>query len=93
MFAVLSTPRNLIARVFALLSLIVLAACEPVSMGSGQMINTTSPVPVALLVPRGGGNAGDDILAQSLENAAKLATLMTLTAFAQWLAPALSRRQ
>ena len=73
MFAVLSTPRNLIARLFAVLSLIVLAACEPVSLGSGQMINTSAPVPVALLVPRGSGNAGDDILAQSLENAAKLA--------------------
>jgi hypothetical protein len=73
MFAVFSHPRNLIARIFAVLSLIVLAACEPVSMGSGQIINTSAPVPVALLVPRGSGNAGDDILAQSLENAAKLA--------------------
>ncbi|WP_319825678.1 penicillin-binding protein activator [Thalassovita sp.] len=74
MFAVLSPTRNLIARVFALLSLLVLAACEPVSLGGGgPMINTSAPVPVALLVPRGGGNAGDDILAQSLENAARLA--------------------
>lgn len=74
MFAVLSTPRNLIARLFALFSLIVLAACEPIAIGGGgPMINTSAPVPVALLVPRGGGNAGDDILAQSLENAARLA--------------------
>lgn len=73
MFAVLSTPRNLLIRVFAMLSLIVIAACEPVPFGEGQMINTGAPVPVALLVPRGSGNAGDDILAQSLENAARLA--------------------
>ncbi|MBA86238.1 penicillin-binding protein activator [Thalassobius sp. S69A] len=74
MFAVFSTPRKLIARLFALLSLIVLAACEPISVGGGgPLINTQAPVPVALLVPRGSGNAGDDILAQSLENSAKLA--------------------
>lgn len=74
MFAFLSAPRNLITRLFALFSLMVLAACEPIAIGGGgPLINTQAPVPVALLVPRGGGNSGDDILAQSLENAAKLA--------------------
>ncbi|THD76370.1 penicillin-binding protein activator [Thalassobius vesicularis] len=72
MFAVLSRTRNLIARLFALLSLVVLASCEPIA-GGGPLINTQAPVPVALLVPRGSGNTGDDILALSLENAARLA--------------------
>lgn len=51
-----------------------LAACDPsaLGVGGGPRINTSAPVPVALLVPRG-GTAGDNILAQNLENAAKLA--------------------
>ena len=39
----------------------------------GPTINTSKPVPVALLVPRGSAQAGDALLAQSLENAARLA--------------------
>ncbi len=39
----------------------------------GPRIDTSKPVPVALLVPRGSGQAGDDILAAALENAARLA--------------------
>ena len=53
-----------------------LAACEPIdtSLGpSGPAINTAAPVPVALLVPRGSGNASDEVLARALENAARLA--------------------
>ncbi len=54
-----------------------LAACDPAAIGSvagsgGPKIDTNAPVPVALLVPRG-GSASDDLLAQNLENAAKLA--------------------
>ena len=54
-----------------------LAACEPVdtSMGraTGPAVNTAAPIPVALLLPRGSGNASDEVLANSLENAARLA--------------------
>ena len=59
----------------ASLALVALAACEPVALSGlgGQQVNPGEPVPVALLVPRGSGNSGDDILAQSLENAARLA--------------------
>ncbi|MGR3321182.1 MAG: penicillin-binding protein activator [Pseudooceanicola sp.] len=60
----------------ALASVIVLSACEPVSFGglsSGPGLNAGQPVPVALLVPQGSGNAGDSVLAASLENAARLA--------------------
>jgi hypothetical protein len=61
---------------FALIALFGLVACNPVGvggLGGGQQINPDRPIPVALLVPRGSGNVGDDILAQSLENAARLA--------------------
>lgn len=53
-----------------------LAACDtiPVTAGAGgPKINTDKPVAVALLVPRGSGQSGDDVLAAGLENAAKLA--------------------
>lgn len=53
-----------------------LAACEPASLssgGSGPSINTSKPVQVALLVPKGSGQASDQQIAQSLENAARLA--------------------
>lgn len=49
-----------------------LAACEPVGL-TGPTIDAGAPVPVALLVPGGSGQTGDDILALSLENAARLA--------------------
>jgi hypothetical protein len=55
-----------------------LAACEPIDLSSignssGPKIDTNAPIPVALLVPVGSGNTGDDVLARSLENAARLA--------------------
>ena len=55
----------------------VLAACQPVGVAGtsstgGPRIDTSAPVPVALLVPRG-GSASDNLLAQNLENAARLA--------------------
>ncbi|NEK22819.1 ABC transporter substrate-binding protein [Sulfitobacter sp. JBTF-M27] len=56
---------------------LMLAACDPAALGSiantgGPKIDANAPVPVALLVPRG-GSASDDLLAQNLENAARLA--------------------
>lgn len=52
----------------------VLAACIEVSGGNtGQKVNPSKPVKVALLVPSGSGNAQQDALAKSLVNAAKLA--------------------
>lgn len=65
-------------RLFLLpLFALMLAACEPIAMGSGAgsggpKIDPKAPVQVALLVPRG-GTAADNLLAQNLENAAKLA--------------------
>ena len=57
-----------------------LAACDPAALAglggqgnNGPKIDPSAPVAVALLVPRGSGSATDDLLAQSLENAARLA--------------------
>lgn len=79
MFAVLTPIRKSGARLLALASVLWLAACEPISLGGGiaagggPNINPSDPVPVALLVPRGSGNQSDEFLANSLENAARLA--------------------
>ncbi len=72
------SPRKRLGLLLASLGF-ALAACGPVNLGGGggatggPSINTAAPVPVALLVPSGSGQAGDQALAQSLENAARLA--------------------
>ena len=76
MFAFLSGARKVSGAIVALVSLLFLAACGGGFTGvggGGPTIDTSKPVPVALLVPAGGGNAADDALAASLENAARLA--------------------
>lgn len=73
MFAFLCGARKLSGAIFAVLSLVWLSACGGGANSGGPKIDTSKPVPVALLVPAGGGNAADDALAQSLENAARLA--------------------
>jgi Periplasmic binding protein len=59
------------------LAALVLAACEPIPTGGiaspgGPSVDVNAPVPVALLVPRG-GSASDNLLAANLENAARMA--------------------
>ncbi|MDQ2094666.1 penicillin-binding protein activator [Rhodalgimonas zhirmunskyi] len=81
MFASIDLIRKTAARLVALFALLWLAACEPISLAGGgggatsggQNIDLSAPVPVALLVPRGGQHAGDSLLATALENAARLA--------------------
>jgi ABC-type branched-subunit amino acid transport system substrate-binding protein len=53
----------------------LLAACVPAGgpLGAGAGLTPGAPVQVALLVPGGSGQPGDEILARSLENAARLA--------------------
>lgn len=68
--------RRPVARIAAVLAAMTLAACEPVGTGAsgpqtGQTIDPSQPVPVALLVP--GGNADLDWLARSLTNSARMA--------------------
>ena len=74
MFAVLSRARKAALTSLTLLAGVALAACDTVATGGGgPSIDTSAPVPVALLVPSGSAQSGDSILAQSLENAARLA--------------------
>ncbi|WP_095589517.1 penicillin-binding protein activator [Actibacterium ureilyticum] len=75
MFAVFRKPRKSLTAIAAAVMGLALAACQPVALGggSGPSINTRAPVPVALLVPSGSGQAGDTLVAQGLENAARLA--------------------
>ncbi len=73
MFAFLRAARKLSGKIITVLSLGLLAACGDGLTTGGPRIDTARPVPVALLVPAGGGNEADDAMAQSLENAARLA--------------------
>lgn len=74
MFDLFRNPRAVGARIMALFALLWLAACQPGPMGNtGQRIDTGAPVKVALLVPAGSGNAGDETLAKALKDAAQMA--------------------
>ena len=77
MFQTIAQQKGLIGRVFALLSFAWLAACQPVTIdtnaNTGQRIDTSIPVQVALLVPGGGTEGSDQLIANDLENAARLA--------------------
>ncbi|MTI03107.1 penicillin-binding protein activator [Roseibium sp. RKSG952] len=73
MFTVCKPVRKLAKSAAVLATAAFLAACEPGAIGGGPSINTSKPVPVALLVPKGSAQSGDAALAQSLENAARLA--------------------
>lgn len=73
MSAVFQSARRIL-RLFTLpLAVLALAGCDSGGYGGGPRIDTSQPVPVALLVPSGSGASGDEVLAQSLENAARLA--------------------
>lgn len=73
MFAVIRPARKAAIAVMALTAAALLSACDTGTGGGGPTINPSDPVPVALLVPRGSTQPGDALLAQSLENAARLA--------------------
>ncbi|WP_108838171.1 penicillin-binding protein activator [Tateyamaria sp. Alg231-49] len=73
MFAFLKSLRKAARRAIIPVAALGLAACDTAPIGSGPAIDTSKPVPVALLVPRGSGQSSDDLLAQNLENAARLA--------------------
>lgn len=73
MFALLRTARKSVTAAAVGLSLIALSACQTTVGGSGPRINTSKPVPVALLLPYGSGQATDAAVARALENAARLA--------------------
>lgn len=74
MLSVLQKARKSLGRAAAAAATLVLAACVPSGGPSGgPSIDAGAPVPVALLVPAGSGQASDELLARSLQNAARLA--------------------
>lgn len=75
MFPLLSRVRMGMAKIGLLLACLAVAACQSGTspMANGPTRNDGSPVPVALLVPGGSGDANDNFIAQSLENAARMA--------------------
>ena len=73
MLSFLNRARKPIARLANALILLAAAACTPIGLPGGPAIDPNAPVPVALLVPGGSGQAGDELLARSLQNAARLA--------------------
>lgn len=52
---------------------LAVSACDTAGPSTEQRIDPSAPVKVALLVPRGSSQGGDALLAESLENAARLA--------------------
>jgi ABC-type branched-subunit amino acid transport system substrate-binding protein len=72
MFSVLSLARKSLGRAAAVLGLVALAGCVPTGGGS-PLVSRGGAVQVALLVPSGSGQASDELLAKSIENAARLA--------------------
>ena len=74
MFAVFQYARKSLRAIALPLIALTLAACDTVpSSGFGAGGPTGVPVQVALMVPSGSGQGTDELLAQSLENAARLA--------------------
>lgn len=76
MFAVFQYTRKRLNAALLPVVLFALAACDvPTGTGlsTGQSVRVGDPVPVALLVPSGSGQGTDELLARSLENAARLA--------------------
>ncbi|UWR22101.1 penicillin-binding protein activator [Sulfitobacter sp. S190] len=77
MFAIFDTIRKPLRLLAMPVVAMALAACDPAALGglggnSGPRIDAAQPVPVALLVPRG-GSASDNLLAKNIENAARMA--------------------
>lgn len=76
MYAVFQFARKNLQRLAVPAMVLGLAACDTVpgaGLGGGPLISGGAAVPVAMLVPRGSGQGTDEILAKSLENAARLA--------------------
>lgn len=70
--ALRKAARSLVPRTLLAVTALSLAGCEATGIG-GPSIDTSEPVRVALLIPSGSARPGDEILAQALENGARLA--------------------
>jgi len=72
MFALLSSARKPVGVVLGFFGLAALAACVP-SGADAPAVNPAQPIPVALLTPGDSSDPGHAVIAQSLENAARMA--------------------
>ena len=72
MLSVLNRARKSLGRSVAAAAILLTAACVP-SAGPTVGASGNGKVQVALLVPGGSGQASDELLARSLQNAARLA--------------------
>ncbi|WP_435141186.1 penicillin-binding protein activator [Pseudopelagicola sp. nBUS_19] len=75
MFVFLKPTREFLKGALLALTSMAVVACTGTSTSTGPTIATGAPVPIALLIPKGSSEGGEAILAQSLENAAKLAII------------------
>ncbi|MGB3146637.1 MAG: penicillin-binding protein activator [Paracoccaceae bacterium] len=74
MLSVLTSRRKALKAVVFTAATLMLAACQPGATSSrGPALDPNKPIPVALLLPYGSGNAGDEILARELQQAAEMA--------------------
>lgn len=75
MLSAFARARKSLVRIGLVAAALAMAACVPAGgprMG-GPTLDAGAPVAVALLVPGGSGQASDELLARSLQNAAQLA--------------------
>ncbi|MFN4154960.1 MAG: penicillin-binding protein activator [Paracoccaceae bacterium] len=75
MLSVIRRARKSLGRAAVAVAALALAACQPATGpgAGGPSIDSSAPVIVALLVPSGSGQASDELLSRSLQNAARLA--------------------
>ncbi len=73
MFAVFASRRKALTRATLTVAAFTLAACQPLPSSRGPALDPGAPVPVALILPGGSGNSGDEVLARNLKQAADLA--------------------
>ncbi|MEO5615152.1 MAG: penicillin-binding protein activator [Cypionkella sp.] len=73
MLSVLMRARKSLGQIVIAAAAVVLAACVPSSGPTAGGANASGKIQVALLVPAGSGQASDELLARSLQNAARMA--------------------
>ncbi|GLS85435.1 penicillin-binding protein activator [Cypionkella aquatica] len=73
MLSVLMRARKSLGQILVAASAVVLAACVPAAGPTPGAGNASGKIQVALLVPAGSGQASDELLARSLQNAARMA--------------------
>lgn len=73
MLSVLMRARKSLGQIVIAGAALVLAACVPSAGPTGGGAPASGKIQVALLVPAGSGQASDELLARSLQNAARMA--------------------